>query len=139
MPILQVAYPSPDVIQQYIDLAKKREYPNLHGSPKGRYIFICTSVGKLVAGVTIYHTDGIYCLFEDFLIADDAPLKLRHAAAMLLGEQIIQHCATNGKIPVCPVTSPGAVRMMRRLGFKGHEVAWMTRDPAPLPLADTEV
>jgi hypothetical protein len=132
--ILQVAPPSPDLLRQYVELAKAANYPALHGSPTNKYIFITDEKNALIAAVTIYPTDGVYILFEDFLLSQKHSLRLRHRATHLLGEQIIAHCTTNGKIPVCAVLSPGAVKILRKLGFEGVEAAWMRRMPDPLPL-----
>lgn len=140
--ILQLAPPSPDLLQQFADLAERLDYPAPLFSRSRECIFIVTpsnpdavaSAPALVAGVTVHRTDGPYIYFEDFLIHPDFPLTVRSEAAYMLGDEIRRLCAAVGLLPVCPVTVKGAVRILEKLGFEGQQVMLMTRNLIPVPL-----
>lgn len=138
MTILQSVPMTPPVYEQYANLATKLDYPRPWPSADG-YITICAETGQLVAA-TSYFNAGPYIWFEDFVIAPDLPLRSKHEAAECIAEQIVLICNASGKLPMCPVSSQGAVKILKRYGFDGPTVVMMTRPfAAPYDLADVEL
>lgn len=130
--ILRLCPPTKEMMDQYLEAARLRDYIELQGTPDG-YIIVGDQDGRLVAAVSIFPSGGRYVLFEDAVSMPGWHPKVAYRAGEIIIEEILAYCAVRDKIPVCPVTAKSIARVMeKRFGFEAIPSVVLRKKPEPL-------